>query len=83
MSEERKHWLVREDTIRKLWIALAAILALTVVANLFISIPGHFWADGLFAFFAVYGFGTCVVMIVFAKVIGIFLKRPDDYYDRH
>jgi hypothetical protein len=37
--------------------------------------------DTRIGFFAWYGFVTCAAMVVGAKVLGIFLKRPDDYYD--
>jgi len=80
MTEDEKHWLVRRKTIRILWIVFGAILALTAAASLLIPIKGHFEIDGLFAFFAVFGFVACVIMVVVAKALGIFLKRPDDYY---
>jgi hypothetical protein len=75
------HWLVRPQTIRRLWFVLAGVLALTVGAGLFVKLPGHFVWDGEFWFFAAYGFATCAAMVFGAKALGIFLKRPDDYYD--
>jgi len=75
------HWLVRPQTIRRLWFVLAGVLALTVVAGLFVKLPGHFVWDGEFWFFAAYGFATCTAMVFGAKALGIILKRPDDYYD--
>ncbi len=77
-----KHWLVRHRTIRALWLAFAVILATTVVADFFVHRHQYFNLDGSFGFFAWYGLLTCVGMIVFAKLLGLFLKRPDDYYDR-
>ncbi len=81
MTEPELHWLVRPKTIKALWIVFAAILALTVVAEAFLPIKGHFGADNFLGFNAVYGFGVCVVMVVVAKALGFFLKRPDNYYD--
>lgn len=75
------HWLVRPQTIRRLWFIFAAVLAATVVAGLFVSLPGHFKWDGEFWFFAAYGFATCAVMVFGAKALGFILKRPDNYYD--
>jgi hypothetical protein len=77
-----KHWLVRPETIRKLWIAFAAVLAATVIADFFVVPEGHFGIDGTFAFNAWYGFLACVALILFAKALGVLLKRPDDYYER-
>lgn len=81
MTEPNKHWLVRPRTIKLLWVVFIVILALTVAAGAFIPIKGHFGADGYFGFFAVFGFGVCVVMVLVAKALGSFLKRPDSYYD--
>ena len=74
-------WLVRPKTIRLLWIGFIAILALTVVAQLFIEVHDYFGVDGWFAFYAIFGFVSCLGMVIFAKLLGLFLKRPDTYYD--
>jgi len=80
MRDAEKHWLVRESTIRYLWLALILVLALTLVTGLFIHQHQHFGWEDIFGFYAWYGFLTCIGMVVFAKVLGIFLKRRDDYY---
>ncbi len=79
--EQQKHWLVRPENIRLMWRIFMVILALTVVAELGIKGHPYFGVDGWFGFYAIYGFITCVGMVVFAKVLGIVLKRPDTYYD--
>ena len=75
------HWLVRPETIQKLWIVSSLILALTVFADFFIHHHGYFGVDDSFGFNAWYGLLTCAAMVFFAKLLGIFLKRRDDYYD--
>jgi hypothetical protein len=75
------HWLTRPETIKRLWIVFIAILAITVLMDLAIEHHPHFGIDGTFGFGAWYGFLSCVVMVLFAKGLGFFLKRPDDYYD--
>ena len=75
------HWLTRPATIRRLWIALYAILALTVLAQLGIKVKGYFGIDGWFGFGAIFGFASCVAMVLVAKALGAVLKRPEDYYD--
>jgi hypothetical protein len=76
------HWLVRESTIRWLWIGFAIVLATTVLLDLVIEPHPFFGLDGTFGFGAWFGFASCVGMIVFAKGLGALLKRPDTYYDR-
>lgn len=76
------HWLVRESTIRWLWIGFAVVLATTVLLDLVIEHHPFFGLDGTFGFGAWFGFVSCMAMIVFAKGLGAVLKRPDTYYDR-
>ncbi len=75
-----EHWLVRRATIRLLWAIFLAILAITVLAQLVVPLHGHFGIDDSLGFNAWYGFGTCALMIVGAKALGLVLKRPDTYY---
>lgn len=80
MSEQNKHWLLRSENIRKLWLAFIAILILSLVADLFVHQHQYFGIEDSFSFYAWYGFITCVGMVIFAKLLGIFLKRSETYY---
>ncbi|CAG0975115.1 hypothetical protein BURK1_01436 [Burkholderiales bacterium] len=79
---ERTHWLVRPRTIRTLWAVFIAALALTVAAGAFVGAEEHEGLPGMFGFGAWFGFGACAALILFAKGLGVFLKRPDTYYER-
>lgn len=74
------HWLVRPATVRMLWIAFIVVLALTVLAGALVGHETHFTIEGVFGFSAWYGYLSCVGLILIAKAIGFFLKRPDGYY---
>lgn len=78
----KQHWLVRPEMIRRLWIVFLAILALTILAEPLIERHPEVGIDALFAFNAWYGFVACVVLVVAARLIGLALKRSDDFYDR-
>jgi hypothetical protein len=78
---ENKRWLLRKENIRTLWIMFIAILVITVIAGFFVHQHESFGIEDSYGFFAWYGFITCVGMVVFAKLLGIFLKRPENYYD--
>lgn len=80
MSEQKKQWLLRQENIRKLWIIFIAILLVTVVAGLFVHQHEAFSIEDSFGFFAWYGFISCIGMVIFAKLLGLLLKRPEDYY---
>jgi len=74
------HWLTRDATIRRLWIVFISVLAALVVLDV-TRHEAHFTLEALFGFGAWFGFLSCVALIVFAKALGVFLKRPDTYYD--
>ena len=83
MSEPQQpdHWLARPATIRLLWRVFIAVLVVLILAQVFIYIKGYFGVDGWFGFGALFGFLACLAMVLVAKGLGLFLKRPEDYYD--
>ncbi len=85
-NKEQKHWLYREENRRKLWLFQIAILALAIIPEFFIHHHAYFADQGIKldakpGFYAWYGFTTCAVMVIAAKILGVVLKRKDDYYD--
>ena len=85
-NEHSKHWLYRSENLPKLWIIQIVILLLALLPEFFIHHHPHFedsgfTLDGGFGFYAWYGFLTCAGMVAAAKILGIFLKREDTYYD--
>ncbi len=81
-APDHDHWLVRPETIRKIWTGSIVVLVITVALEVFTGTAGHFHGvDEWFAFPAVFGFLSCVAMVFGAKVLGNILKRKDDYYD--
>ena len=75
------HWLVRPTTIKILWVLMFILLAITVLLQFFAHVHGHFVIDESFAFNAWYGFITCVLMVFISKLLAIFVKRKDNFYD--
>jgi hypothetical protein len=74
------HWLTRGTTIRRLWIGFVSVLVILVLLDI-TRHDAHFTLEALFGFGAWFGFLSCVALIVFAKALGVVLKRPDNYYD--
>ena len=79
--EAQLHWLVKPSNIKILWRVGLFILAALVLSDLIIHTHSAFGIDGSFGFYSWYGLLTCFAMIVFAKLLGFFLKRKDTYYD--
>jgi hypothetical protein len=77
----KRHWLARPETIRKLWRVFIAVLVVVVLAEFLVPHETHFAVERIFGFYALFGFVACAVLIVLAKALGVFLKRPDTYYD--
>jgi hypothetical protein len=73
--------LIRPATARTLWVVLAVIAAATVGADLLIDHHGKFGIDGTIGFYAWYGLLVVIALIVLSGLLGVFLARPDDYYD--
>ncbi|MBK7459060.1 MAG: hypothetical protein IPJ42_11770 [Betaproteobacteria bacterium] len=69
--------------MKLLWRGFLVVLALTVVAELFVHLHPHFEIESVFGFSAWFGFGACAAMIAVAKGLALVLKRPDTYYGRH
>ncbi|MGD9022079.1 MAG: hypothetical protein PVJ71_01375 [Lysobacterales bacterium] len=73
-------WLARPSTIRLLWRVFAVLLAVSVAVQLLFPVKSKFGIDGWLAFGAVFGFLSCLAMVLFAKGLGWLLKRDDSYY---
>ncbi|HRK56452.1 MAG TPA: hypothetical protein PLQ67_02890 [Burkholderiaceae bacterium] len=63
------------------WVVFALALAASVVAEPWVSLHPHFAIESVFAFYALFGLASCVLMVVVAKAVGLLLARPDTYYD--
>jgi hypothetical protein len=80
-GKEKQDFFDKPENIRKLRILLYLICGLTVLMELFTHRHPHFGFDGFFGFYAILGFVACAALILFAKGIGVVLKKDEDYYD--
>jgi len=80
-ASRQLHWLYRRETLPKLWLGGCALLAFTLALEVFVNLHPHFGFADWFSFTALYGFFTCLLMVLFAKGLAHFVKRPDDYYE--
>ena len=70
-----------KTTIRLLWLLFLLTLAATLAAEFFIHVHAYFGIDGWRFFNAGFGFLSCAGIIIFSKLVGVFLKRPTAYYE--
>jgi hypothetical protein len=81
-QKKRSDYFDRPETIRKLWVLLYIACGLTILPDFFIHKHPHFGFDGFFGFYALLGFVACAVLILFSKLVGLFLKAEEEYYDK-
>jgi hypothetical protein len=80
-SKKEFDWFDRPESRRRLWIMLYLFCALTVVPDLWRQESEVFGFEGFFGFHALLGFTSCAVLILLSKIIGLFLKVKETYYD--
>ncbi|MCB1478672.1 MAG: hypothetical protein KDJ62_07345 [Rhodobiaceae bacterium] len=81
LPADHDHWLVRESTIRNLWILLIAVFVLSIAAETVWHPHPHFSLDAIFGFGAWFGLLSGFALVVVTKSWAIFVKRKDTYYD--
>ncbi len=83
MKKKKEYeWFDHPQNIRKLKIGFYVVLVLLVLPDLFLHkhtlfSPVEAWPG----FYALFGFVSCVAIIVISKLLGFVLKRREDYYD--
>ncbi len=80
-GEVRKGWFDEPANVNKIIWALVAACAATVIADLFYDKHGHYGFQEIIGFDAIYGFVSCVLLVLAAKQLRKILMRDEDYYD--
>ena len=62
------------------WLTGGVALLVSLLWESLVEREAHSGFDG-FGFYAWFGFGACLLMVLVALLAGIALKRGDDYYD--
>jgi NADH:ubiquinone oxidoreductase subunit 3 (subunit A) len=73
----------KKENIKKLKIWFYILLIILVLLDLVIHKHPHYAWENLFGSYAIYGFLSCVVIVIISKLLGkLLLQKPEDYYDR-
>lgn len=79
---EKQHLFDKPVNVRRVLWGLAAACLVTFVADyVYHRHVVHPW-EGLWGFYALYGFVACVVLVLLAKEMRKVLMRSEDYYER-
>lgn len=85
-QQKQKHWLYREKNHRTLWYILIGLMSLSLIPELFMHHHASFEDLGIHldaqpGFYPWFGFVSCAIVVLFAKLFSFILKRKEDYYD--
>ncbi len=81
MTSDRPRWLDRPRNVTYLVYVLYAACATLLLAELGIDKQAHFAFENRFGFYAAFGFGAYVVIVLAAKGLRHLIRRPEDYYE--
>ena len=73
-------WVDKPGSANKIFWGLAVICGLLFLADFTYDKYGHFPVELIPGFYGIYGFVTFTALILIAKVLRVFIKRPEDYY---
>ncbi|MFD3190630.1 hypothetical protein ACFMPD_10190 [Sedimentitalea sp. HM32M-2] len=73
-------WVEKPGGVEKIVYALYAVCAVLFLADFVYHKHSYLAIEDFPGFYALYGFFMCAALVVCAKVMRLFLKRPEDYY---
>ena len=74
------NWFDNAKNISLLKKVFYGSLVLLVVVDFFIHKHAPFMWAAFPVFFVVYGFLACYIIVYFSKLVGLWLKKREDYY---
>ena len=80
-EEEKTYFFDKPENIKRLLKGFYAICILLVVIDFVVHRHVGFGWEKIPAFYAIYGFIACVVLVVIAKKMRHVVMRKEDYYD--
>ena len=72
-------WVDKPGSANKIFWALAVVCLLLFLADFTYEKHGHFDVEYLPGFYGAYGFVMFTLLILAAKALRYFIKRPEDY----
>lgn len=81
MNDDKKYFFDNPDNVKRVlqifYVCCGLLFVLDFVIHRHVM---HSW-ENLWGFYPIYGFVGCVILVLIAKWMRIFLMRPEDYYD--
>lgn len=81
-TPQELNWLDDPKNIRTVRFVFYVVLVLLVLPDLFVHKHTLFYSvEAWPGFYALFGFVSCVAIILISKLLGYVLKRSENYYD--
>ncbi|MBF0113024.1 MAG: hypothetical protein HQK74_09865 [Desulfamplus sp.] len=81
VSENKTNLFDNPKNVKRLLTVFFTSLLILFMIDFFIHKHGHFEWENWPGFYAVFGFVACVIVIFTAKLLRVFSKRDERYYD--
>lgn len=81
-ENERSRWLDSKQNVTKVYWSVWIVCGLLLAVEPLVQKHGEFAFEEWFGFHGFFGFVACVLLVLAAKGLRVWLKRPEDYYDR-
>ena len=78
---ERNHFFDDPANVKKVLRVFYVICAVLLLADFAVHRHVYHEWEGLWGFYALYGFVACVLLVLIAKEMRKLLMRAEDYYD--
>jgi len=80
-KNQKTYLFDKPENVKRLLTGFYAICTILVIADFVVHRHIGFSWEELPAFYAIYGFAACVVLVVIAKKMRKLVMRKEDYYD--
>ena len=77
----REYWLEKPGSVDKIWWGLVGVCATLFLADLLYEKHVHYEFEEVPGFYGIYGFISCVVLVLAARELRKVVMRPEDYYE--
>lgn len=82
IKDDRVYFFDKPRNVKILMQVFYTCCAILVVLDFVINRYTYHALENVWAFYPIYGFVGCVVLVVIAKWMRTFLMRDEDYYDK-
>ena len=81
-NKEPADFFDKPENIKKMLNIFYVVCALLVIVDFIVHRHIYHDWENIPAFYAIYGFVGCVVLVLIAKLMRKFLMKEEDYYDK-